>query len=239
MPDPIKVLLEKAQRDLSSLTLQELESLRKFLDTQSRMREARRSKFEKAEDQTPPIAGRRRRVSSRYLAHLADVAALFLECDRQVETTARRAREDLGLPLNANTLRGWRDRSPEFRAALEDAEVIAANAAKAKPEVRAPRDIAWLQQKQAQLQELHDEGEITDAERKNLRREIRDFMEAIRREERHIADLRDRRAKRDFARFLERLVEYVKVNHARKADVIVPVFRAALRSLDTIIRGAA
>lgn len=234
----IAQLKAKAQKDPGSLTPSELAKLERSKRILEGMQAARPSK-PLAPPATPVVVGRRRRISARYLRHLPDIAALFVACDRRAETAARRVREELGLSLSAATLSTWRDRSAEFLAAVEDAEMDAANAAKSKPEIRAPRDIAWLQQKQAVLQQEHDGGEITDDARKNLRREIRDTMDAIRREERHIADLRDRQAKRDFARFVERLVDYVKVNHTRKADVIVPVFRSALRSLDNIIRGTA
>ena len=126
-----------------------------------------------------PITGRKRRISSRYLPHLADIAAIFLECDRHVEPTTRRVQDELGLPLTPNTLRNWTRRSAEFRAALEDAEIIAANAAKANPEVRSPRDIAWFQAKIAELRDLHDNGELTDKERAAIRKEIRELTPSL------------------------------------------------------------
>ena len=186
-----------------------------------------------------PVTGRKRRISLRYLPHLADIAAIFVECDRGKEPTARRCRNELGVLLRAETLRQWAAGSPEFRAAVEDAEIIAANAAKAAPEVRAPKDIGWLQTKQAELQTRHDEDELTDKERLGLRKEIREIMSSIRQEERHIQDLRDRVARRNFGGFLRRLVEHIKANHARRADVVIPILRTCLRSIDTIMRGAA
>ena len=184
-----------------------------------------------------PITGRKRRISSRYLPHLADIAAIFLECDRHVEPTTRRVQDELGLPLTPNTLRNWTRRSAEFRAALEDAEIIAADAAKADPEVRSPRDIAWFQAKIAELRDLHDNGELTDKERAAIRREIRDLTAAVRAEEAHIGNLRDRKASRDFGRFLKNLVDWIKTSYPRRADVVAPILRQALKSLSVIMRG--
>jgi len=193
----------------------------------------------------PMAKGLHSRISGRYLDHLVDIAALFVAEKEIVAKTARRCREDLDLPLTDNTLARWVKRSAEFMAAVEQARVEAANAEKAQPELRSPRDLAFRQQVHADLRDLYEngrqdaEGNPVDVDRDKALKQLLAVQSEIRAEEKHIADLRDREVRRDFARFLQRLVEYVKVNHARKADVIVPVFRAALKSLDSIVKGGA
>lgn len=183
------------------------------------------------------VSGRKRRLSARYLPHLADIAGLYVECGKNATATAGRVREEIGLPLSVNTLAQWAKRSPEFLAALEDAEIVAANATKAQPELRAPRDIAWFQAKQQELRTAHDEDDLSEKDRAALRRELRDLSAAIRAEEKHCADLADRKAERDFARFLRGFVEWLKAHYPRQADVLAPVLRAAMRSLPSIVKG--
>lgn len=184
-----------------------------------------------------PIAGRKRRVIAAYRPHLADIATLYLDSERCLETTARRVRDELDLPLTSNTLRAWLARSAEFRSALEEAEIIAADAAKADPEVRSPKDVAWLQARQKELRDQYEGEDLDEKQRASIRKEMMAISAALRAEEKHIADLRDRAARREFSTFLRNFINYVKTRFGRQADVIVPVLRQALQSLSSIMKG--
>lgn len=179
---------------------------------------------------------RHRRVSAAYAPHLEDIAAIYVDAGKAVETTARRVREELDLPLTPNTLRTWRARSAEFAAAVEAAEIAAAEAAKLDPEIRSPKDVAWLEARQEELRDAYD-GEEDEKRRAAIRKEMMTISAALRAEEKHVADLRDRAARREFAAFLRSFVEFVKTKFARQADVIVPVLRQALQSLPSIMKG--
>ena len=173
---------------------------------------------------------RKRRVSTRYLPHLAEIAEIHVECQERAAETARRAREEIGLLLTEDTLRGWMAKSPEFQAALEGARGAAANKEAAQPELRVPQSVAKLQEYHAKLCIRWEAGED------KALKQLLDVQAAIRAEEKHLADLEDRRARRDFERFLRCLVAYVKASHARSADVVLPILRAALKSLDAVVR---
>ncbi|HRU07553.1 MAG TPA: hypothetical protein P5137_17455 [Candidatus Brocadiia bacterium] len=177
------------------------------------------------------------RVSAKYRGMLGDMAALFVEEGESVAPAARRIREELEATLDEATLARWAARCAEFKAAVAAARVDAANAKRSDPVVRGSRDIAWLQETLAALQKRHKEGGDPDGDRAKFLRQILEIEDEIRAQERHLADLADRAARRDFARFVRNLVEWAKVNHPRQADVIVSFLRAAMKSLGSIVAG--
>jgi len=178
-----------------------------------------------------------RRISEKYRRRLADIARICAACGGNRSAAERRVRAELGLAsFKADYLRAW-EANAEWQAAVEEAGIAAAESEVAAPEKRSPRDLAWLQRMLDEMKQLADDDTADEKARDKARKAALDLLEEIRAGEKHIADLKDRAAKRDFARFLRNLMLWIKANHPRQADVVTPVFRGALRSLGAIVDG--
>lgn len=193
--------------------------------------ERRRAKAEK-KPLVVPGGSRVRRISTRYLVHLTDIASILVECSDNVEMTCRRAKEELGVSLIPATLSRWIERSPEFQSAAQSARVVAANRKQAQPEIRAPQSIADLQGLRQSMRDQYDD----DTSPKTLKL-VLDLDAAIRAEERHIEDLRERAARRSFAGFLKKLMAYLRERFPEQMPALAMPLRDAAKNLDRVIAG--
>ena len=192
----------------------------------------RRGRQREAARATRPVYARRRRIAAKYKPYVAEIARLYVEADHNASATERVVRAKLGLEkFQSGYLVKWLQ-VPEFAAMVRAEEERQAAETVASPFVRGPKKVAWLAEVEQCMREAYD---AADAEggKQELLNAVHRVASEIRDEERFVEDLRVRRARRSFGRFLRNLLALAR--RSGEPLVVLTFLRAGLDKLDTLM----
>jgi len=153
---------------------------------------------------------KKRRLSQKYGRHIEKIAELYVLCSENGAATVEKVHQELPhlSGVRDNTFTRWQGH-PQWEAALQSARDAAKLEDELDPSLRGLKFLRWSRDTLALLLEEHETAKQEHSEklRVSLEGRIVKLTEAIRAEERHQDDVRDRLARRDMRTFARNLME--------------------------------
>lgn len=179
---------------------------------------------------------RQRRITKKYLPFIYDIAKIFVEEGKNRTSAEIRIRAELGLErFGANAFNRWRE-IPEFASALASAEETFANSETQRPELRGPARIAWLVKQETKLKDLLEGADLEKKEKLKVLDAVRAIGEDIRKEELHLEEIKNKRARKSFRRFLKNLRNFA-VERKKDTSAIIEFLKDGYSKIDKLMDG--
>ena len=174
----------------------------------------------------------RRRISGKYRVILPRIAEIYVAAARNAQATARVVQSQLGMPsFKPHYIGKWLNVA-EFAALVREEEERQAALRVVSPFARGPKKIAWLHRIETIMQEAYDADEGTQS-RDELSSKVSKVADQIREEQKVLADLTEKKARRQFGRFVKNLLSLAR--REGEALLVLKFLRRAMDRVDSLM----